>query len=97
MNIVFLVLKDGTKLITQVEEEPEAEVGKPDCRLIDPYLIDSDRTLMSWYGDYTFDNVYKIHSDFILTMATPRREYIKNYLAIMSVVYGENQPLVEDK
>jgi hypothetical protein len=67
-------------LISQIEEI-STELGEPDCRLIEPFLLNqSSLTLSSWLMDYTSDNKYMISSDKILTLADPKPDLLKNYL-----------------
>ena len=67
-------------LISQIEEI-STELGEPDCRLIEPFLLNqSSLTLSSWLMDYTSDNKYMISSDKILTLADPNSDLLKNYL-----------------
>ena len=57
-------------LVTQIEEVT-TELGEPDCKLIEPFVVNKDGTLSPWLVDLTHQNEFMIHSDKILTIATP--------------------------
>jgi len=79
-TIKVILLMNNQILISQIEA-PSTELGEPDCRLIEPFLLNqSSLTLSSWLMDYTSDNKYMISSDKILTLADPNPDLLKNYL-----------------
>ena len=79
-TIKVILLTNNQILISQIEEI-STELGEPDCRLIEPFLLNqSSLTLSSWLMDYTSDNKYMISSDKILTLADPNSDLLKNYL-----------------
>ena len=60
-----------------------AELGEPDCRLIEPFLLNqSSLTLSPWLMDYTSENKYMISSDKILTLADPNSELLEKYIKL---------------
>ena len=69
-NLKVLLLINNLTLITQIEEVT-TELGEPDCKLIEPFVIGSDLTLTPWLLDYTMDNEFMISSDKILTIVEP--------------------------
>jgi hypothetical protein len=74
----ILVLETNFKLITQIEEV-STELGEPDCRLIEPFILQSDGTMQPWLVDITSQNTFMIHSDKILTIADPNGKLIDKY------------------
>jgi len=79
MEIKLLVLMNNQVLVSQVEAVG-AEIGEPDCKLIEPFLLDkNDLTLSPWLIDFTTTNEYKIHSDKILAMADPKPTILEKY------------------
>lgn len=81
-NLKLIVLMNNQILITRIEESP-SELGEPDCRLIEPFLLNqSSLTLSPWLIDYTSDNRYMISSDKILTLADPNSELLKKYIEL---------------
>lgn len=66
-----IIFQSGGTLISQIEELESADLGEPDCKLIEPFNILSDGTLQPWLGEMTKQNEFMIHSDKILTIAEP--------------------------
>jgi len=70
-------------LISQIEEVT-SEIGEPDCRLTEPFLLNqSDLTLSPWLIDFTSDNKYMISSDKILTLAEPKPTLLEKYQTLI--------------
>jgi hypothetical protein len=67
---VIIFISGGT-LISQIQEAESADIGEPDCKLVQPFNIISDGTLQPWLGEMTIQNEFMIHSDKILTIAEP--------------------------
>ena len=60
--IKVILLMNNQILISQIEEI-STELGEPDCRLIEPFLLNqSSLTLSPWLMDYTSENKYMISS-----------------------------------
>ena len=81
--IQVLVLMDHQILITQIEEVP-SELGEPDCKLINPFIIKKSLeslspTLEPWLSDYTQTDIFMMHSDKILTITEPKPTLLKKY------------------
>lgn len=81
--IKILLLTNNQILVSQIEEV-SAEIGEPDCKLTNPYLIvnNSNKTLEPWLLDITNQNVFMIQSDKIITITDPSKEIIENYLKL---------------
>jgi len=80
--IKVILLMNNQILISQIEEI-STELGEPDCRLIEPFLLNqSSLTLSPWLIDYTSDNKYMISSDKILTLADPNSELLEKYIKL---------------
>ena len=69
-NVKILYLTTNQILISQIEEVT-SELGEPDCKLIEPFLICDDGTLTPWLLEYTNQNDFMISSDKLLTIADP--------------------------
>ena len=76
--IRILVLTTNQILISQIEEVG-ADIGEPDCKLIDPYLITKDGTLEPWLLNVTREDTFKMSSDKILTLTTPTPTLLEKY------------------
>jgi len=69
-------------LLTQIEEL-SGELGDPDCKLIEPFLIKEDGSLSPWLVDLTNQNTFMIHSDKILTIAEPTGKLKDKYEGLL--------------
>ena len=80
--IKVILLMNNQILISQIEEI-STELGEPDCRLIEPFLLNqSSLTLSPWLMDYTSKNKYMISSDKIMTLADPNSELLEKYIKL---------------
>ena len=77
-NLKFIVLMNQQILVSQIEEVG-SELGEPDCKLINPYLIDDDNQLNKFLNGYSDENIFMIHSDKILTITNPSEDIVKKY------------------
>ena len=78
MSIKIILLTNHQKLISQIEEV-STELGEPDCKLIDPYLIGDKDTLSQWLIDVSNQREIMISSDKILTLVDPKATLLKKY------------------
>jgi hypothetical protein len=69
-------------LISQIEEVG-ADIGEPDCKLVEPFLLGSNETLSPWLSDYTSENTFMMASDKILTLADPKPTLLEKYQNII--------------
>jgi hypothetical protein len=65
-------------LISQIEEVG-ADIGEPDCKLVDPFLIKNDQTLEPFLMGVTKQNTFMMSSDKILTLADPTPTLLEKY------------------
>ncbi len=77
-NVKILYLTTNQILISQIEEVT-SELGEPDCKLIEPFVICDDGTLSPWLLDYTNQNDFMISSDKLLTIADPNSKLKTKY------------------
>lgn len=74
-----IILTNLIILLAKVEEVG-ADIGEPDCKLIEPFVFDqSNGQLHPWLSEFTVENTFMISSDKILTLAEPNEKYIKLY------------------
>ena len=76
--IKLLILLNNQILITEIEEVG-ADIGEPDCKLIEPFLVGNDDTLTPWLINLTIQNTFMIQSDKILTIADPKPTLLEKY------------------
>jgi hypothetical protein len=77
-NLKLLVLPTNQILLTQIEEAG-GDIGEPDCRLVEPFLVNDDGTLSPWLVSLTNQNSFMIHSDKILTIVEPNGTLVDKY------------------
>ena len=75
---MVVVLMNGMKLIATLEEV-STELGEPDCKLVEPYMITEHDTLEPWLLNITNQNEVMISSDKILTLVEPKTTLLAKY------------------
>ena len=81
--IKLIVLSNGKNLISQIDEVGSADIGQPDCKLVNPCLITEGKMLEPYLNDYTRDSTLMMGSDKILTIAEPTPTLLEKYLDII--------------
>jgi len=76
--IKLIVLMNQQILVSQIEEVG-ADVGEPDCKLIEPFLLGDKETLSPWLAGLTSQNTFMMSSDKILTLADPKPTLLEKY------------------
>ena len=76
--IKILALTNNQILISQIEEVG-ADIGEPDCKLVEPYIVTKDKTLEPFLLNYTRENTFMMSSDKILTLAEPTPTLLEKY------------------
>lgn len=80
--IKILYLVNNLVLISEIEEVA-SELGEPDCKLTNPFVIKSNTLIESelepFMMDFTTEKSYMISSDKILTLAEPKLSLLKKY------------------
>jgi hypothetical protein len=79
-TVKCLLLKVDTVIVTEIVEI-DADLGEPNCKLINPYEVDSEHELVPW-PDVTDQKEMMIHSDSILTIVDPIEEIVQKYLEL---------------
>ncbi len=87
-TIKVLVLTTTQQLmISEVQEVAALDIGQPDCKLINPFCINtqSGQTILEpWLLNITKDDVFMMSSDKILTLCEPTPTLLEKYLDITS-------------
>jgi hypothetical protein len=82
-NLKLIVMTNNQILLTQIEEV-STELGEPDCRLVEPFVLNqSSLELSPWLLDFTTQNTFMIHSDKILTIADPNSKLKSKYESLV--------------
>ena len=87
-QIKIIVLMNNKVLVSEIEEVG-AEVGEPDCKLINPVTLTTTEdkitveegkvVLTIWLQNFTSTNEFMISSDKILTIADPTAVILEKY------------------
>ena len=91
--IKIIALTDRQTLISEIEEIAAIDIGQPDCKLINPFVIEtSDEkitikdgviSLNPWLLSITKDDSFMISSDKILTICEPMPTLLEKYLDLI--------------
>ena len=76
--IKLIVLVNQQRLISQIEEIG-ADIGQPDCKLTEPFIVEDDNTLSPWLVESTNQSVFMLSSDKILTLVDPKPTLLEKY------------------
>ena len=79
MEVKVLVLMNQQILVSQLEEVAPLDIGDPNCKMIEPFLLNEDGTLSHWLIDITNGNEFMICSDKILTLVDPKPTLLEKY------------------
>ena len=77
-TIKILTLLNNLILISQIEEVG-ADIGEPDCKLVNPFVVKSDKTMEPFLCEYTKQDTFMMNSDKILTLADPTPTLLEKY------------------
>ena len=79
MEVKVLILTNNQMLISQLEEVAPMDIGDPNCKLIEPFVMGENDTLSPWLIDITNDNEFMMCSDKILTLVEPIPTLLEKY------------------
>ena len=77
--IKILALANQQVLISEIEEVGSADIGEPDCKLINPFIIKDDNVLEPFLLTVTKDDIFMMGSDKILTLCDPMPTLLEKY------------------
>ena len=77
--IKILALANQQVLISEIEEVGSADIGEPDCKLINPFVVGDDNLLTPFLLTVTKDDIFMIGSDKILTICDPMPTLLEKY------------------
>ena len=78
-QVKVLVLTNQQILVSQLEEVAPMDIGDPNCKMIEPFLLNEDGTLSPWLIDITNENEFMICSDKILTLVDAKPTLLEKY------------------
>ena len=79
-TIKILALVNQQLIISEIEEVGSADIGQPDCKLINPFVIKDELVLEPFLINITRDDIFMMGSDKILTLAEPTPTLLEKYL-----------------
>ena len=92
-TVKILALTNQQTLISELVEVAAIDIGAPDCKLINPFVITtSDQkitleegvlVLSPWLSNITRENEFMMGSDKILTLAEPSPTILEKYLDLL--------------
>ena len=77
-TIKAIVLTNNKVLVSQIDEVG-ADVGEPDCKLTNPYMLKDDGTMEPWLLSVSRQDIFMISSDKILTLTEPMPTLVEKY------------------
>ena len=93
-KIIKLIALVNNKILLSEIEEIGAEVGEPDCKLINPVTLTTTEekltiqegkvVLTKWLSNFTKDREFMISSDKILTMSDPAPTILEKYMDLVN-------------
>ena len=84
--IKVLALTNHQYLISEIEEVGSADIGDPDCKLVNPFVINTETgqtVLEPFLTSVTRDTTFMMGSDKILTLAEPAPTILEKYLDLI--------------
>ena len=92
-KIVKLIVLTSKEILLSEIEEVGAQVGEPDCKLINPVVLkttddklkieEGKVTLTPWLSEFTYDKTFMISSDKIITLAEVAPQILEKYEALI--------------
>tara|TARA_Y100000361_G_C11056124_1_gene287965 strand:+ start:466 stop:735 length:270 start_codon:yes stop_codon:yes gene_type:complete len=85
-EVKILALANRQILISEIEEVGSADIGEPDCKLINPFVINTETgqtVLEPFLTSVTRDTTFMMGSDKILTLAEPTPTILEKYLDLL--------------
>ena len=83
MEVMVLALTNNHYIISQVDEVMTEDIGQPDCKLVKPYVVntESGKTILEPFMlNLTREEIFMMGSDKILTLAITTPTLLEQYL-----------------
>ena len=81
-TIKVIALMNHHLLIAEIDEVAAADIGQPDCKLTNPFIINTETgqtVLEPFLGSVTRDDAIMMGSDKILTIVEPTPTLLEKY------------------
>ena len=76
-------LTTNQTLISELVEVAPMDIGAPDCKMVNPFIIKDEQVLEPWLLNVTKDDVFMISSDKILKLVDPTPTLLEKYLDLI--------------
>ena len=93
-KVIKLIVLTSKEILLSEIEEVGAEIGEPDCKLINPVIMHTTEdkftieegkvTLTKWLNSFTHDKTFMISSDKIITLAEVAPQILEKYLGLVN-------------
>ena len=78
--VKIIHLTTNQNLISELVEVAPMDIGAPDCKMVNPFVIKEEQVLEPWLLNITKDDIFMISSDKILTLVDPTPTLLEKYL-----------------
>ena len=82
--MIKCILIDVDNVLISEIVEMDAEIGEPNCKLINPYLFKDIDNMTPWKSEVTNQTEFMIRSEDILTIADPTSTVVDRYNELTS-------------
>ena len=79
-TVKIIHLTTNQILISEIMEVAPMDIGAPDCKMVNPFIIKQEQVLEPWLLNVTKDDIFMISSDKILTLVDPTPTLLEKYL-----------------
>ena len=83
-KVIKCILIDVDNVLISEIVEMDAEIGNPNCKLINPLLFTNIDDMKPWKSDVTNQTEFMVRAEDILTIADPTGTVIDKYLELTS-------------
>ena len=83
-EVIKCILIDVDNVLISEIVEMDAEIGNPNCKLINPLLFTNIDDMKPWKSDVTNQTEFMVRAEDILTIADPTGTVIDKYLELTS-------------
>ena len=83
-KVIKCILIDVDNVLISEIVEMDADIGEPNCKLINPLLFINIDDMKPWKSDVTNQTEFMIRSEDILTIADPTGAVIDKYIELTS-------------
>ena len=83
-KVIKCILIDVDNVLISEIIEMDAEIGEPNCKLVNPLLFTNIDDMKPWKSDVTNQTEFMVRAEDILTIADPTGTVIEKYIELTS-------------